>query len=319
MAIELSVVLVVGQRRDRAVGALASLLAQGAIDRMEVRLYDLTRDVPPLPGSGHPAVSTVHLPPDTLFAAAKARGVREAAAPVVVFLEEHARALPGWAEALIAAHRGPWAAVGAEVHNGNPSFPGSRSTALMNYHPWLAPAPRAEHPMLPGHNSSFKRDVLLAYGEELERLLRAEIVLHLRLHRDGHRLLLEPAARFQHINEATVASTLRGYFLWNRIYGVQRAADAGWSRGRRAFYVAATPLIPVYFLARLILVLARRRPHLLRRVPAAAPRMLVAQIASACGQAVGLLLGTGDAEARFSLFEMNEFRPLDETSLGAPT
>ena len=60
--------------------------------------------------------------------------------------------------------------------------------------------------MLPGHNTSFKRDVLLAYGDELPDLLRAEIVLHTRLHRDGHRLLLEPAAKFEHINESTLAS-----------------------------------------------------------------------------------------------------------------
>jgi hypothetical protein len=37
----LTIILVVGERRDRAGGALASLLAQDAADRLEVLLFDL--------------------------------------------------------------------------------------------------------------------------------------------------------------------------------------------------------------------------------------------------------------------------------------
>ena len=173
---ELTIILVVGERRDRAVGALVSVLAQDAAGRLEVLLMDLgPGEPPPIPGSDHPAVRTVKLPPDTLFSAAKARAIRMAAAPVVVFLEEHCRVHPGWAQALIEAHRGPWAGVGAEVHNGNPEVALSRMIQVLNYLWWLPPARRAEFDMLPGHNSSFKRDVLLAYGAELDELLRAEI------------------------------------------------------------------------------------------------------------------------------------------------
>jgi hypothetical protein len=306
---DLSVLLVVGERRDRAEHALASVLAQSAIDRMEVLLFDCAPGDPlPLPGSGHPAVRVRRLPPDILFSAAKVLGVRTATAPVIVFLEEHCRAQAGWAEALIEAHRGPWAGIGAEVHNGNPGEAVSRTVALMNYHPWLPPAARAEHRMLPGHNSSFKRDVLLSYGDRLDDLMRAEIVLHLRLHLDGHRLLLEPAARFEHINESNLPSIVRGYFLWHRCYGPMRARAFGWSRARRLLYIVTAPAIPVYFLLRLALVLSRNRPELLGRALAATPRILVAQLASAAGQAFGLAFGIGDAEARFSLFEMNEPR-----------
>ncbi|HEY0515176.1 MAG TPA: hypothetical protein VGH73_24985 [Thermoanaerobaculia bacterium] len=312
MSPDLSVILVVGERRDRAVGALASLLAQDVADRLEILLLDLAPgETVPIPGSGHPAVRTVHLRADTFFSTAKAQGVRMASAPVVAFLEEHGRVHAGWARALIEAHRGPWAGVGAEVHNGNPGSAVSRVVALMNYHPWLPPAPRAEFDMLPGHNASFKRDVLLGYGDRLEDLLRAEIVLHRKLHEDGHRLLLEPAARFEHINESSLPSIARGYFLFHRCYGPMRAATFGWSAARRLFYAAATPVIPLYFLVKLCRTLARRRPELLAAVPAAVPCILAAQLASAAGQAVGLLFGMGDAEARFSRFEMNEHREQD--------
>ena len=309
MTPELSVILVVGERRDRAVSALASVLAQDVIERLEILLLDLAPgDPPPVPGSDHPAVRIVKLPPETLFSAAKARAVRMASAPVVVFLEEHCRTHPGWAGALIAAHRGPWAGVGAEVHNGNPEVALSRTIQVLNYLWWLPPAPRAEFEMLPGHNSSFKRDLLLAYGDELEELLRAEIVLHTRLRRDGHRLLLEPAAKFSHINESSLGSALRGRFLFNRCYGPMRARAFGWSLPRRLFYAAALPVLPFYTLSRLLQYAALRRPERLGRVIAGAPLLLFVQLASAAGHSLGLLFGMGDAEARFSLFEMNEFR-----------
>lgn len=310
---EMSVILAVGERRDRAVRALATVLAQSAVDRLEILLLDCAPgDPPPLPGSEHPAVRTLRLPPDVLFSTAKANAVRIASAPVVAFLEEHCRALPGWAEALIEAHRGPWAGVGAEVHMANPGVPISHLVAVINYHPWLPPARRAEHDMLPGHNSSFKRDLLLAYGNELEDLLRAEIVLHGRLCRDGHRLLLEPAARFAHLNETTLGSIARGRFLWNRCYGPSRARNFGWSAGRRLFYIAATPLIPVYALAKILRTLSRTRPELLRTVLRWLPHFLAAHLATAAGQAVGLLFGRGAAEAHFTLFELNEPRALGD-------
>jgi hypothetical protein len=309
MPAELSVILIVGARRDRAAGALRSVLSQSAVDRMEVLLFDLAPgEPPPLPGSDHPAVRCVRLPPDTLFSAAKAQGVRTAAAPVVAFVEEHCRVHPGWAAALVAAHEGPWAAVGAEVHNGNPEVALSRHIEIINYRPWMAPAVRGEHGMLPGHNSSFKRELLLAYGEELDDLLRAEIVLHVRLHRDGHRLLLEPAARFSHINESTLASAARGRFLWNRVYGCMRARTFRWPLARRLFYVAATLATPFYSLARTGLFVAREQPELLGRLLAGAPAVFVLQLASGLGFSLGLVAGTGEAEARFSLYEMNEYR-----------
>jgi hypothetical protein len=313
LSADLSVILVLGERRDRAAGALRSLLAQSVVGRMEVLLFDLAPgEPPPLPGSDHPAVRCVRLPPDKLFSAAKAQGVRAAAAPVVAFFEEHCRAHPGWAEALLAAHEGPWAAVGAEVHNGNPEVAISRFIELINYGPWMAPAPRREHGMLPGHNSSFKRGLLLAYGAELDDLLRAEIVLHTRLHRDGHRLLLEPAARFSHINEGTLASAMRGRLLWNRVYGCTRARTFRWPLARRLFYVAATFATPFYSLARTALFLARERPQLLGRLLAGAPALFTLQLMSGIGFSLGLVAGRGDAEARFSLYEMNEYRPYRE-------
>jgi hypothetical protein len=54
-----------------------------------------------------------HFGGDAVFVQALAR------APIVALAEDHAFPAPGWAEALIAAHRDPWAAIGAVIRHPN--------------------------------------------------------------------------------------------------------------------------------------------------------------------------------------------------------
>jgi len=307
---ELSAVVVVGAVRERAGDCLRSLLDQGLGDRLEVLLVDVAgAGAPPVPGSEAPGVRVLERPPSTTFAQARACGVRAARGAVVAFLEEHTRALPGFAEALLAAHAGPYAAVGPAVVNGNPGVGRSGIAGLLAYGYFYPPCRRAEAELLPGHNSSFKRDALLALGSDLDRLLRADLVLHWRLRRRGLRLLVEPAAVLAHGNEVTLRSRARGIFLWYRNYAPLRAAEEGWSVARRLAYVAATPIVPFYFLAHFSRFVARERRAYLGLLLRHLPYALAAMLAGAAGQALGLLFGPGDAEARFSRFELTAPRP----------
>jgi len=292
--------------------ALASLLAQDDLENAEIILVDRAEGFADLPGSDHPVVKLIRVPGDTSFAAARASAVRMARAPYVSFLEEHCRARPGWFRALRRAHEsGPWAAVGGEVHHGNGSFGISRLIGIMNYYQWLAPTPSGERTLLPGHNSSFRRDVLVAYGDELDELMRADVAFFQKLVADGHRLYLEADAKFEHLNETRLLSIAKGYFFWHRGYGVERAAVHRWSPAKRALYIVATPLIPFYFLLKITLRLRKLRPDLVGEALRGAPQILFAQLASATGQAFGLLFGPGDGEARFSDYELNEHRDFD--------
>jgi hypothetical protein len=306
-----SVVLVVGTQRTRAGRALGSLLAQEGIERTEILLFDRDATSPDLPGSDHPSVTLHRVPPETVFSEIRTMAVGRARAPYVGFLEEHCRARPGWFTALLRAHQGPWAAVGGEVHHGNGSYSISRLIGIMNYYPWLAPADSGECEMLPGHNSSFRREILLSYGDELEKLLRADVSLFQQLVADGHRLYLESDAKFEHVNETSLRSIVKGYFFWHRGYGVERARVHNWSLSRRALYVAATPLIPFYFVAKLLMRLRKIRPDLVGEALIGTPKILAAQLASASGQALGLISGPGNSEARFSDYELNEPRKID--------
>jgi len=305
-------VLVAGIQRERAAMALASLVAQEGIEDAEIILVDRAEGFPDLPGSDHPAVRMVRVPNETSFAAARVSAVQMARAPYVSFLEEHCRARQGWLKALRRAHEtGPWAAVGGEVHHGNGGFGISRLIGIMNYYQWLAPTFSGERTLLPGHNSSFRRDVLLSYGSQLESLMRADVAFFQKLVADGHRLYLESDAKFDHLHETRLLGIAKGYFFWHRGFGVERATVQRWSFARRALYVVATPLIPFYFVLKLTLQLRKLRPDLLGEALRGTPQLLFAQLAAATGQAVGLVFGPGEGEARFSDYELNEHRDFD--------
>ena len=307
----LSAVLVVGARRDRVGACLERLLAQEGVERLEVVLVDLgAGSYPPVPGSDHPAIRTLPLPPATLFGEARAHGVRAARAPLVGFLEEHSRPRPGWAAALLRAFAEPWAAVGPVMFNANPGVGRSDATCLMSYGLFFPPQTAGEVPILPGHNSAYRREVLLGYGDELPRLLANDNVLMGVLRGDGHRLFLEPAMGVEHLNEASLASASPGYFAYHRCYGDSRSARFGWPWWRRLAYVVLTPVIPLYYLLRFGGRLRRRRSPSFGVLVRHAAFIYAAQLVCAAGQAVGLLFGPGAAERRFTDYELTAPRPL---------
>jgi hypothetical protein len=235
---------------------------------------------------------------------ANAAGVRAAAAPVVALAEDHCFPDPDWAERLLAAHDAPWAAVGPGVRNANPGSAVSWADLFIGYGPWLVPAERREADFLPGHNSSYKRDLLLAAGDGLEERMEAETLLHWELRAAGHRLLFEPAARVAHTNFSLWSSWLPAQLHNGRLFAGLRAR--GRSFAWRALYAAGSPLLPVVRLARLWRALPSR--ELRRRCLSALPALAVGLAVDACGQLLGYAFGVGTAGARVAVYEVDRFR-----------
>lgn len=238
-------------------------------------------------------------------AAGYAAGVREAAAPVVVFTEDHCFPAPGWAEALLGAYANGCVAAGPVVANA--SDPGSAvawADFMLGYGPWLDPSPGGEVDYLPGHNSSYRRDVLLEYEPDLEVWLEAESLLHWDLRKKGRRLWLEPGARTHHFNFSLVRPWLAATFFQSRTFAGRRMRGLG--KSRRLAWAAASPLIPAVRLRRCVKDLGRcpGRPGLAWLVPA----LTVALVTSAIGEATGYLLGPGRAPARVSPYEFRRDR-----------
>jgi len=240
----------------------------------------------------------IEIPPGSI-GQANAAGVRRAAAPVVVFAEDHCFPEPGWAEALIKAHRGHWAAVGPAVRNANPATAVSWADFFIGYGPWMLPTKRTEAEFLPGHNSSYKTAELLHYREQLDEMLEAETLLHWDLRRRGRSLLLEPAAAVAHTNFSLWRSWLPIQYYAGRLFGGSRAqAMPGW---KRAVYVAGSPLIPLVRLARIArqAIRARRTGRFCLTLPA----LGVGLGLDGVGQFMGYLFGVGPAREQVARYE----------------
>ncbi len=234
-------------------------------------------------------------------AAAWAAGVQAARAPVVVLCEDHSYPEPTWAEHLLAAHQGPWAVVGPAMRNGNPDTRVSWAEFFIDFGEWAYPSARGRRAHLPGHNSSYKREILLAYGDELARKLEAETLLHWELGRQGHQLFLEPDAVTKHINFFTLHKTIGLHFWQGWEFASQRTA--AWSRRRRLLWVLGSPLIPVVRLRRVYGEIKRRRRHYERPLLGPLAIICLLLLVDSCGQAAGIAFGPGNVYRRLSRYE----------------
>ena len=234
---------------------------------------------------------------------ARAAGVRQASAPVVGFVESHSYPAPGWADALIEAHRQPWAAVGPAVSNANPKTAISWASFLLDYGRWFEPAAAGEIDDLPGHNSSYKRQTLLDYGSELEAMLEAESMLHRDLRAQGYRLYLEPKAKIIHLNISLLSSWIPERFHAGRRFAAARARL--WSPLRRLLYAGGSPLIPLVRLPR-ILGDIRRSAKRRALLPKVLPALIVSLIVSAVGEMIGYAFRSGDSMEKLSRLELNK-------------
>lgn len=234
----------------------------------------------------------------------RARAVREASAPIVVFTEDHCFPEPEWAAALLARHAGPWAAVGPVLRNANPDTMVSWADLFIAYSPWLAPGSAGPRDHLPGHNSSYKVSVLLEYGDRLDQLMEAESVLQWDLRRRGHQLFLEPAARAAHTNFA-YWTTFRSIQVMNgRVFADTRCRD--WSTAKRLAFAAASPLIPVVRFARAARD-ARRAGIPVSLMARVAPTLAAGLLLDGVGQMLGYALGADEA-LRVALVDFESHR-----------
>lgn len=235
---------------------------------------------------------------------ANAEGVRRAKAQIVALAEDHCFPDPHWAERLIAAHQGPWAAVGPGVRNANPNTAVSWADLFIGYGPWLAPSPSREAEFLPGHNTSYKRDVLLKYENQLDSMMQAETVLHWNLREKGYRLYMESAASVAHTNFSLWSSWVPAQFYNGRLFAGIRAQQKppSW---RLAFTLGA-PLIPA---VRLWRIWAGLSSHELRvRFLRCLHTVTIGLVIDGIGQMIGYAVGVGNALEKVATYEADRFR-----------
>ncbi len=266
-------------------------------------------------------VQILEIPVIFPLALATSAGIRRATAPLVVLAESHAFPAPGWAQALIEAHRQSWAAVGAVIGNANPGII-SWANLFVDYGGCVETVSPQGATYLPGHHTSYKRAILLQYDSQLEAVMDSEILLHWDMQANGHQIRLEPAARVYHVNISSLAMWLPERFYTGRRFAATRSRN--WSLLKRLLYFGGSPLIPLVRVPRVLSDL-RKSTFPRRRWPLILPPVTVGLMAGAAGEMAGYLFGVGDAmrqTARMELFKLQfateqERRRLEAWSLDA--
>lgn len=304
----MSVILLTPDCLETIRRTLRCLGAQSVRDHLEIVLVlpasaQLDLSDPDLSGFG--GIQMVRLPEIRSTAAARVAGIRQARAPVVAFVEDHSFPDPGWAAALIRSHEGSCAAVGPVIENANPGSAISWANLLIEYGEWLDNTLVKAPQHLPGHNSSYKRFVLLDYGERLELMLHAESVLHWDLVSRKFNLAMERTARTKHLNFSQLSPSTQMRFWSARQFGASRAC--AWSFLRRVAYIGGSPLIPLVRYWRILRYMRGLRWQKWKalHIMAAALFLLVCD---AAGEMIGYLLGPGNAEERVADFEFHRER-----------
>ncbi len=305
---ELSVVLATPYDFESLRPVIGHLRAQTIRDRIEIVIVGSTPDqfqidVSALDGfAGH---RLLYVGPIRSLNIPRAAGFRAAQAPLVALTEDHCFPAPGWAEALVHAHRGSWAAVGPNIAVANPQRHMAWANHLIQYGPWAHTTPSGVQDDLPGHNSCYKRDVLLEFDQDLETLFIAEARLFADLRRRGHQLYTEANAVSYHV----YITKLRPYWQENYHIGRQFASNRsrGWSLGHRICRAVASPLVPALRTWRI----ARRMRELgwfSDLVPRVLPTLWIGLSASALGEMAGYLFGMGHSAAMTLDLDFCRFR-----------
>ncbi|MEO8690267.1 MAG: hypothetical protein ABI611_18875 [Solirubrobacteraceae bacterium] len=288
----LSVVLTTRTGWGPVAATLRCLAAQTVADRIELVLVSFAAEPP---GEAPPetarlaAYRVVSLPGAGSVAEANAAGALASAAPIVAFGEDHSFPLPEWAAALLERHAEPWAVVGPVVRNANPRSATSWADFLLGYAPFAEGAGGGEVAESPGHNSSYKRELLERHAGGLVADMAAEWLFHGRLRAHGERVYLEPRAITRHVNFA-----LPRVFLAAKFRAAQsgtRVRARGWPWRRRLVYCAGSAILPALRGLRLLRGLspAQRATVPLLRV---APMLLAGLFVDAAGQAAGFVSRT---------------------------
>ena len=302
---ELSVILA-SETLELSLETISHLRAQTAASKIELMLG--------IPGGviderheaeldGFHSVRAIDIHTTDGLPAARAEVIKAASAPVVVLAETHCFPQPEWAEALIEAHRGPWAGVGPEIDNENPG-PASWGNILVDYSVWIAPITTGPAADIPGHNSSYKRSLVLEYGDDLAEMLAAESILHYDLRARGHQLYMESRAKVRHRNINQIKPALVEHFYNGRTFGAERSRH--WRPLHRAIYALGSPLIPLLRISRIFSHL-RQKGRLALMWPSL-PMMLGSLVAHATGEMTGYLRGRGNALSMQVPFEIERDR-----------
>jgi GT2 family glycosyltransferase len=218
----------------------------------------------------------------------RAAGIAAASAPYVAVIEDHCVVPPGWAEAVVAAHREDHPVVGGAVRNVKTKLARDWAAFFCEYSAFMEPWASGPVPDLTGMNVSYDREALAAI-DDLLREGRWENELHARLHERGFRLWAAPGAVIEHAKDFGFREFASQRYHYSRSYAGRRAELVG---TRRWLYALGTPLLVPLAIWRIARNVRARRGYG-GQFGRAAPLLLVYAGVCAYGELVGYMFGGG--------------------------
>jgi hypothetical protein len=268
---------------------LRALDAQEGRGRIEVIVVDAVGGATRERIRAHrPAVELVEVEERLSIPRLRHVGVWRARGRVVAIIEDHAEVAPGWADALLEAHEGPWGAVGGAVENGRRGLV-NWAAFFCEYTPYMAPVADGPAIDLPGNNIAYKRPHLLRHAHVLDDG-KWESWINDRLRADGVPLATTNAAVVRHIKPFRLGHFLVQRFHFSRSFAGMRHGDQ--SPATRLLYALGSFALPPLLLSRVVRNVFRKRRHL-GRFLACLPLLALFFTVGAAGEMVGYLIGPG--------------------------
>lgn len=216
----------------------------------------------------------------------RAEGIFAANAPYVAVIDDHCLVTADWAKSIVEAHRDGYSVVGGPVRNVEPRIR-DWAAFLFEYSAHMEPSTPGATNELTGMNVSYDRRAIAAI-EDLLREGRWEGWLHARLLERGFVLHRAEGAVIEHAKDFGVREFCSQRFHYARAHAAMRNDEL--SVGKRAVYVAGSPLIAPLLLTRICRNVIRRRRRR-RELVLSSPLLLLYCAVTAVGEAPGYVVG----------------------------
>jgi GT2 family glycosyltransferase len=287
---ELTVLIASLNARATIDACLKSLRSQHTQRRFEIILVDSGTDhTADFVASQYPEVKLMHYPYRLYCGDARNRGLAEARAPLVAFLDADCTVPENWIDAIWEAHRRPCLVVAGSVHNGFGSL-ASWTYYFCEFNLWFpARVPRLVMEA-PGCCLSMKRIAYDRFGPFPEGTYSSDTAFHWRLQKAGESVFFWPAIAAYHAYHGGWGAPFRHIVEHRRHFAAMEVREHHWGRGRRLFAVLQLPLLPFLLTAATAWRL-RRAPRLYFRYLAAAVPAFLGFCARAWGQFLGYVFG----------------------------
>jgi hypothetical protein len=232
-------------------------------------------------------------------------GIFNARAPIVALTEDHSFPDIHWAELFIKNHQQPWAVVGPSMRNANPDSSVSWADFYQAYGDWSHPVSSGQVRHLPGHNSSYKRDILLSFGEKLYILMQSESVLHRHLQEKGYSLFQEIGTCTSHLNFSSWSTWIPVRYYAGREFAATWAE--WWPWYRRFLFTIASPGIPLLRFWRIRKNIKRGKITKSLYFRLLSP-LIIGLLLDGLGQMIGYAFGIGTAAEKMLQYEFHRIR-----------